>query len=74
MQAAVVYVDDHVLLGETRKLERCGYGIGLEIFMDVQSVEAGSDVFIQNGGQYAMENLIKAAAKFMRGIIGRNRA
>ena len=50
IQATVVDVDVHVLLGETRKLERCGYGIGL-IFMNVQSVEAGSDVFIQNGGQ-----------------------
>ncbi len=51
VQAAVVDVDVHVLLGETRKLEGCGYGIGLGIFMEVQSVEAGLDVFIQNGGQ-----------------------
>ena len=50
IQATVVDVDVHVLLGETRKLERCRYGIGLNIFMEVQSAEAGSDVFIQEGG------------------------
>ena len=41
VQAAVMDVDVHVLLGETRKLECCSYGISLYIFMEVQSAEAG---------------------------------